>query len=149
MELLKLRRSVFTKLRFEELKRLLKNRIGINYKLGVMDNEEIRLYYIDSKHTRIGLDEIPICLITIKKLDQDTGIIRVTFQIATFALVGASLIPMFFMLVFFLGNAPDPYYYYYPIVLYPLLYLGLQVMLSTQSDRFQRDLRKMEDYKND
>ena len=142
MDIIGLRRYFYTTLEFNELKDRLKGKIGTNYKLGLIDNEEISIYYLKDSYTENGLDRVPTCKIEIKNTKQADGLVRIKFTIAEFAFIVTGLIPVIFMLVLYFANAPIPFYY--ASGLYPILYLVLVFILSDQSDKFKTDLKKLE-----
>ena len=142
MDMITLSRYFYTTLDFEELKDRLKGKIGVNYKLGLIDSEEISVYYLKDRYTENGLDRVPTCRIDIKNKKQEDGRIRIKFTIADFALITIGLIPIIFILIMYFANAPIPFYY--GLGLYPILYLVLLFILSDQSDKFKTDLIELE-----
>jgi hypothetical protein len=138
----RLSKHFYTTLDFDDLKDRLKRKVGVNYKLGVIDNDEINLYYLKDAFTENGLDRVPTCEIEIKNQKQADGRVRIKFAIAKFTIVVLGLVPIILMLIFYFAKTPIPFYY--PVGLYPILYLVLLFVLSDQSDKFQADLRELE-----
>jgi hypothetical protein len=127
---------------FNELKDRLKEKVGTNYKLGLIDNEEISLYFLKDRYTENGLERVPTCKIEIKNEKQEDGRIRIKFAIAEFSFILVGLIPVVFMLILYFAKAPIPFYY--ASGLYPILYFVLVFILTDQSDKFETDLKKLE-----
>src|SRR6185295_8956340 len=109
--MLKLSREYNTSLEFDELKRRLKNRVGQNFKLGILDNEEVNLYYLKDWYTNAGLDRIPFCEIKVQNHKQPDGQIKIRFVIADFALIIIALLPIIFIALFITLSVPFPFYY--------------------------------------
>jgi hypothetical protein len=139
---LKLSRFFYTTLDFNYLKDRLKRKIGVSYKLGIIDNEEITIYYYKDIYSGEGLDVIPTCKIEIKNKTQEDGRVQIRFTIAEFYLVAIGLIPLIFAMIFYFTKAPIPIYF--PLGLYPILYFILVYILSNQSDKFYTDLKELE-----
>lgn len=146
MNMINLRRNFYTTLDFDEIKDRLKRKVGTNYKLGLINNEEISLYYLKDRYTENGLDRIPTCKIEIKNEKQENGRIRIKFAIAEFSFVLVGLIPVVFMLILYFAKAPIPFYY--ALGLYPILYFVLVFILTDQSGKFKTDLEELENGKN-
>jgi hypothetical protein len=142
MDTLMLRRNFYTTLDYNELKARLKKRTGTNFKLGLIDNEEVSLYYLKDWYTENGMDRVPFCQLEVRNKKEANGRIRIRFNIATFALIVVGFVPVAFMLILYFTNVPIPLYY--PLGLYSVLYLVLQVALSNQADKFELDLRRLE-----
>lgn len=142
MDALLLRRIIYSTLDCNELKTQLKRRIGINFKLGLIDNEEIILYYLKDWFTENGMDRVPLCQIEVKNKKDADGRIRIRFSIATFNLIVIAVVPVTLMFIFYFVKAPMPFYFL--IGLYPASYFALQVALSNQADKFELDLRRLE-----
>lgn len=137
-----LRRVFYTALDYNELKSRLKRRTGTNFKLGVIDKEEISLYYLKDWYTENGMDRVPLCQMEVRNKKESDGRIRIKFSIATFALIVLAFIPVTVSLILYFTNALIPFYY--PLGLYPVLYFVLQVALVNQVDKFELDLRQLE-----
>lgn len=142
MNIITLRRDFYTTLDFNELKDRLKRKVGTNYKLGLIDNEEISVYYLKDRYTENGLDRIPTCKIEIKNKKQEDGRTRIKFAVAEFSFILVGLVPVIFMLILYFAKAPIPFYY--ASGFYPILYLVLIFILSDQSDKFETDLKELE-----
>jgi hypothetical protein len=142
IDAMSLSRYFYTTLEFNDLKDRLKMKIGTNYKLGVIDNDEISIYYLKDWYTENGLDRVPTCKIEIKNKKREDGRVRIKFTVAKFTLVAIGVFPLISMAIFYFLKAPFPLYD--PLALYPILYLVLLSTLSDQSHNFQMDLRKLE-----
>jgi hypothetical protein len=143
MDQLMLRRNFYTTLDYYELKTRLKRRTGTNFKLGLIDNEQISLYYLKDWYTENGIDRVPLCQMEVRNKKEGDGRIRIRFTIATFALVIIAFVPVILMTLFYFTKALIPFYYY-PLGLYPVLYFVLQVAITNQVDKFELDLRRIE-----
>jgi hypothetical protein len=142
MQALLLKRNFYTTLNYDELKTRLKRRVGTNFKLGVVDNEEISLYYLKDWYTEHGMDRVPFCQMGVKNKTDADGRIRVTFGIATFVMIAIALFPVILVPIFHFTNPQIPFYYLFG--LYPVCYLFLQVAVGDQADKFELDLRQLE-----
>ena len=142
MDALILRRIIYSTLDYSELKVRLKRRIGTNFKLGLVDNEEIILYYLKDWFTENGMDRVPLCQIELKNKKEADGRIRIRFSIATFNLIVIAVVPVTLMFIFYFVKAPIPFYFLFG--LYPASYFVLQVALANQADKFELDLRRLE-----
>jgi hypothetical protein len=141
--MMNLSRDYYTTLDFNELKDRLKSKVGTNYKLGLIDNEEISLFYLKASNGKSVPDRVPTCKIEIKNEKQEDGRIRIKFAITEFSLVLVGLIPIIFILILYFAEAPRPFYYVSG-VFYPMFYSSLVFILRDQSDKFETDLKGLE-----
>lgn len=142
MDVLILRRIIYSTLGYDELKARLKRRIVTNFKLGLIDDEEIILYYLKDWFTENGMDRVPLCQMELKNKKEADGRIRIRFSIATFNLIVIAVVPVTLMFIFYFSKAPIPFYFL--LGLYPSSYFVLQVALANQADKFELDLRRLE-----
>jgi hypothetical protein len=141
--MLNLSRDYYTTLDFYELKDRLKRKVGTNYKLGLIDNKEISLFYLQDSYAKSVLDRVPTCKIEIKNEKQEDGRIRIKFAITEFSLILVGLIPVIFILILYFAKAPILFYSALG-VFYPILYSSLVLLLRGQSDKFETDLKRIE-----
>jgi hypothetical protein len=74
--------------------------IGTNFKLGLINNEEMSLYYLKDWYTENGMNRVPLCQMEVKNKKEADGRIRITFSIATFALIVIAFVPLILLLIF-------------------------------------------------
>lgn len=126
---LMLRRNFYSSLDYDELKARLKRKTGTNFKLGIIDKEGIRLYYLKDWYTENGMDQVPLCQLEIRNKQEADGRIKIRFSVATFAILGITTIPLALMSIFYFTN--ELILFYYPLGLYPVLYFVLQFVLAS------------------
>lgn len=133
--------DLYSSLTFDELKTKLSSRIGTHFKLGFINSEEINLYYLKDVYTHHGFDRIPACEIKIFNKVQQEKKTKIIFQIAVFYLVFTAFIPLIFIGILYITNAPILFEVLYA---YPILYLILMYIHTDQSNRFKKDLVNLE-----
>ncbi len=141
--MMNLSRDYYTTLDFNEPKDGLKRKVGTNYKLGLIDNQKISLYYLKDSYTKISLDRVPTCKIEIKNEKQEDGRIRIKFAISEFSLIIVGLIPVIYILTLYFAKAPTTLYTVSG-GLYVILYSSLVFILTDQSEKFETDLKRLE-----
>jgi hypothetical protein len=89
------------------------------------------------------LDRVPTCKIEIKNEKQEDGRIRIKFAITEFSLIIVGLIPVIYILTLYFAKAPTTLYTVSG-VLYVILYSSLVFILRDQSEKFETDLKGLE-----
>ena len=141
--MIKLNKYIHTSLSFDILKECIKSRLGIKYKLGIIDKEQISVYFQKDAYTENGLDRVPFCKIRIKRGDHENGKLTIRFSVARFALIPIGLLPLILAVFFYFLQEPFPIMYILGVY-YPLVYFILLVQFSNQSDKFIQELREIE-----
>jgi hypothetical protein len=135
---LKLSRTYNSEVDFAELKGFLKSRIGRNFKLGVLEKEYLVLYYVKSWETELGLDQVPLTKIIVRKEQAVGGREKIVFRLANFVLAFMTLGPIVIFLLAYRGGFVIPIWYL--IVSYAGTYLVALMTIHDQSGKLEKDM---------